>query len=78
VHVSYSLVSTGSKLSQLKPKHSDKIFEGRVSSPVVAEYLNESGKPGNPLSVVPAYSVMLEPGEQVIPVGGTTTDVKVS
>jgi len=79
VHVSYSLVSTGSKLSQLKPKHSDKILEGRVSSPVVAEYLDEGGKPAKrPLSVVPAYSVMLEPGEQVIPVGGTTTDVKVS
>ncbi|HSS95880.1 MAG TPA: hypothetical protein VLK33_02560, partial [Terriglobales bacterium] len=30
------------------------------------------------LSIVPAYSVMLEPGEQVIPVGGATTDVKVS
>ena len=79
VQVSYSLVSSGSKLSQLKPKHSDKILEGRASSPVVAEYLNDSGKPAKrPLSVVPAYSVMLEPGEQVIPVGGTMTDVKVS
>jgi len=79
VHVSYSLVSSGSKLSQLKPKHSDKTFEGRISSPVVTEFLNESGKPAKrPLSIVPAYSVMLEPGEQIIPVGGTATGVKVS
>ncbi len=79
VHVSYSLVSAGSKLSQLKPKHSDKILEGRVASLVVAEFLNESGSPAKrPLAVVPAYSVMLEPGEQVIPVGGTATSVKVS
>jgi LmbE family N-acetylglucosaminyl deacetylase len=79
VHVSYSLVSAGSKLSQLKPKHSDKVLEGRVASPVVAEFLNESGSPAKrSLAVVPAYSVMLEPGEQVIAVGGTTTNVKVS
>jgi len=79
VHASYSLVSSGSKLSQLKPHHSDKVLYGRASSPVVAEFLNESGKPAKrPLSVVPAYSAMLEPGEQVIPVGGTSTEVKVS
>lgn len=79
VHMHYSIVSSGSKLSQLKPKHSDKTFYSRIASPVVAEFIGETDKPEKrPVSVVPAYSVMLEPGEQVIPVGGTTTNVRVS
>src|SRR6266496_1419071 len=75
----YSAESPGSKLSQLAPKHRDKELEGRISVPVVAEFLNGDGKPGKrPLAIVPAYSVMLEPGELVIPVGGSETNVKVS
>jgi LmbE family N-acetylglucosaminyl deacetylase len=79
VYMRYSMVSSGSKLSQLRPKHSDKTFYSRIATPVVAEFIGESDKPEKrPLSVVPAYSVMLEPGEQIIPVGGATTSVKVS
>ncbi len=79
VHVRYSLTSEGPKLSQLKPGHKDKILDGRIAMPVVAEFLNDAGKPEKrPLALVPAYSVMLEPGEQIVPVGGSSTNVKVS
>jgi LmbE family N-acetylglucosaminyl deacetylase len=79
VEVEYSAESSGSKLSQLSPKHRDKILDSRISVPVVAEFLKEDGKSGlRPVAIVPSYSVMLEPGEQVIPVGGTETNIKVS
>jgi len=41
VNMQYSAQSSGSKLSQLKPKHSDKVMEGRISVPVLAEVLAE-------------------------------------
>ena len=79
VEVDYSAESSGSKLSQLAPKHRETILDGRISVPVVAEFLNEDGKPGvRPVAIVPAYSVVLEPGEQVIPVGGAETNIKVA
>ncbi len=78
VQVEYSAQSAGSKLSQLAPKHHDQTLDGRISVPVVAEFINDEGRPDKrPVAIVPAYSVMLEPGEQVIPVGGTESNVKV-
>jgi LmbE family N-acetylglucosaminyl deacetylase len=47
-----------------------------ITVPVVTPYLDDSGKPrSRTLAVVPAFSVMLEPGTQVIPThnGGTST-----
>ena len=79
VEVKYSVTSSGSKLAQLRPKHSDKLLEGRISAPVISEFTGEGGaKAKRAVAVVPAYSVMIEPGEQVIPVGGDETSVKVS
>ena len=79
VEVKYSVQSSGSKLAQLTPKHTDKLVEGRISVPLISEFVGENGASvKRAVAVVPAYSVMLEPGEQVIPVGGDGTRVKVS
>ena len=50
-----------------------------ISAPVVVPFTDEKGQTQDrPLNVTPAYSVMLEPGEQVIRVNnGTATTVKV-
>ena len=50
-----------------------------ISAPVVVPFTDEKGQTQDrPLNVTPVYSVMLEPGEQVIRVNnGTATTVKV-
>jgi len=50
-----------------------------ISAPVVVPFTNEKGQTQDrPLNVTPVYSVMLEPGEQIIRVNnGTATTVKV-
>lgn len=52
---------------------------GGVSAAVVTGFLDDSGKPvARPLAIVPSFSVMLEPGTQVISThNGTTTTVTV-
>ena len=54
--------------------------KGEITSSVVAPFVDESGnKRTRPLAVVPAFSVMLEPGTQVISThNGTTTTVTVA
>jgi len=56
------------------------VSEGKVETgvtvPVVTPYLDENGKQrSRTLAIVPAFSVMLEPGTQIIPThnGGTST-----
>jgi hypothetical protein len=53
---------------------------GNISTPVVVTFLNEKGaEEQRRLATAPAFSVMLDPGEQVIPVdGGAARTVKVS
>jgi LmbE family N-acetylglucosaminyl deacetylase len=42
-----------------------------ISSPVVASFVDDKGEERTrPLAIVPAFSVMLEPGQQVIPTAG--------
>jgi LmbE family N-acetylglucosaminyl deacetylase len=52
---------------------------GLVKATAMVPFTNIAGEPAErALAVAPAYSVMLEPGEQVIPVsGGSTSTVKV-
>ena len=53
---------------------------GNISTPVVVPFVNEKGvEEHRRLATAPTFSVMLDPGEQVIPVdGGTARAVKVS
>jgi len=53
---------------------------GRISSSIIAPYLDDQGMPRKlELRVTPAYSVALEPSEQVIPSSdGRTTTAKLS
>jgi len=53
---------------------------GNISAPVEVPFLNERGiEEKRRLATAPAFSVMLDPGEQVIPVdGGAARTVKVS
>jgi LmbE family N-acetylglucosaminyl deacetylase len=45
--------------------------ETEVSSPVVAQFVDDKGvERSRTLAIVPAFSVMLEPGQQVIPTAG--------
>jgi len=45
--------------------------ETEISSPAVAQFVDDKGEERTrPLAVVPAFSVMLEPGQQVIPTEG--------
>jgi hypothetical protein len=45
--------------------------ETEISSPVVAQFVDDKGvERSRTLAIVPAFSVMLEPGQQVIPTAG--------
>ena len=47
---------------------------GRISVPVAVPFLDEAGREhSRTLAVAPAFSVMLEPGTQVIPVAGNSS-----
>ncbi len=52
---------------------------GQIENPVIVHFLGENGAPDERiLATAPAFSVMLEPGEQVIPVEGqSASEVKV-
>jgi LmbE family N-acetylglucosaminyl deacetylase len=60
-------------------KHSAETPQGRISSQVVVPFLGDHGVARKrELAITPAFSVALEPGEQVIPVAGAqSTTVKV-
>ncbi|PYX73260.1 MAG: LmbE family protein, partial [Acidobacteria bacterium] len=47
---------------------------GRISVPVAVPFVDDAGRERSPtLAVTPAFSVMLEPGTQVIPVAGNSS-----
>jgi LmbE family N-acetylglucosaminyl deacetylase len=54
--------------------------QGLVRATAMVPFTNSAGEPAErALAIAPAYSVMLEPGEQVIPVsGGSASTVKVA
>ncbi len=54
--------------------------QGKISVPVVTPFVDDKGvQQKRPLMVAPAFSVMLEPGAQVIPVqNGSATTVRVA
>ena len=88
-HAKYHIEQGSSKLGRFKPDQVASIqvgssrprheMEGRISSDVVVPFLNEKGaEEKRILAVVPAFSVELEPGAQVIPTSdGKHTTVKV-
>jgi LmbE family N-acetylglucosaminyl deacetylase len=65
--------------TQVKYSAANSATEAEVSAVVVASFVDESGKrKTRPLAVVPAFSVVLEPGTQAISThNGTTTTVTV-
>ena len=77
-HAKYHIEKSASKLSRLKPNQVANFeigssgqrmgFEGRISAEVVVPFKNDKGlEEKRSLAVVPAFSVELEPGSQVIP-----------
>jgi LmbE family N-acetylglucosaminyl deacetylase len=53
--------------AQYEVKSGGKAVENGIAATVVTQFVDESGKPSaRPLAVVPAFSVALEPGTQVI------------
>ena len=89
VHAKYHIEQGPSKLGRFKPDQVASVqvgssqqrrgMEGRISAEVVVPFLNDKGaEEKRELAVVPAFSVELEPGAQVIPASdGRHSTVKV-
>ena len=84
VHVEYALAGKKAVVQPMGGKDagvkSSTGLAGNISAPVVVTFLDEKGtEEQRRLATAPAFSVMLDPGEQVIPVdGGAARTVKVS
>jgi LmbE family N-acetylglucosaminyl deacetylase len=80
-HVAYPLFTIDASSSGRPRENNPSNVHGRVeiSTPVMVPFLDQAGaQQKRPLAIVPAFSVELEPGEQIIPVeNGSERIVKV-
>jgi len=77
VSAHYDVPDLGPRTRRVAPEDHDSLPE--ISAPVLVAFTDEKGtQQKRPLAVVPAFSVELEPGEQVIPIAnGSERAVKV-
>ena len=77
VSVRYDVPELASRTHGVAPKTPEALPE--ISAPVLVAFADEKGaEQKRPLAVVPAFSVELEPGEQIVPIAnGSERSVKV-